>query len=110
MLVSIFVLTFAFLFLYFLFLLQYIFVCFKEAEGLCVVWYFWYLLCASKKQKACVLFVIFGVECLCTVCYFILCAEQQNVCVLRVIFCVDGCLVFALLFQRRGIKFKNSLF
>ena len=55
------------------------------------------------------LFVIFGVECLCTVCYFILCAEQQNVCVLRVIFCVDGCLVFAL-FQRRGIKFKNSLF
>lgn len=56
------------------------------------------------------LFVIFGVECLCTVCCFILCAEQQNVCVLRVIFCVDGCLVFALLFQRMGIKFKNSLF
>lgn len=32
------------------------------------------------------LFVIFGVECLCTVCCFILCEEQQNVCVLRVIF------------------------
>lgn len=40
MLVSIFVLTFAFLFLYFLFLLQYIFVCFKEAEGLCTACYF----------------------------------------------------------------------
>lgn len=110
MLVSIFVLTFAFLFLYFLFLLQYIFVCFKEAGVLFAVWYFWYLLCASKKQEACVLFVIFGVECLGTVYCFILCAEQQNVCVLRVIFCVDGCLVFALLFQRSGIKFKNSLF
>lgn len=56
------------------------------------------------------LFVIFGVECLCTVCCFILCEEQQNVCVLHVIFCVDGCLVFALLFQGMGIKFKNSLF
>lgn len=107
MLVSIFVLTFAFLFLYFLFLLQYIFVCAKR-QNVCVLFYC--LLCALKKQKACVLFVIFGVDCLCTVCYFILCAEQQNVCVLRVIFCVDGCLVFALLFQRRGIKFKNSLF
>lgn len=63
MLASIFVLTFAFLFLYFLFLFQYIFVC-------------------AKRQTACVLFVIFGVECLCTVCCFILCAEQQNVCVL----------------------------
>lgn len=53
MLVSVFALTFAFLFLYFLFLLQYIFVCFKEAEGLCVACYI-----ALKKQKACVLFVI----------------------------------------------------
>lgn len=49
MLVSIFVLTFAFLFLYFFFCCNIFFVCFKEAEGLCVVWYFWYLLCASKK-------------------------------------------------------------
>lgn len=85
-------------------------VCAKQQTACVFVCYFWYLLCASKKQEACVLFVIFGVECLCTVCYFILCAEQQNVCVLHVIFCVDGCLVFALLFQRMGIKFKNSLF
>lgn len=36
MLVSIFVLTFAFLFLYFLFLLQYIFVCVKQ-QNVCVL-------------------------------------------------------------------------
>lgn len=90
MFVNIFVLTFSFLFLYFLFLLQYIFVCeaaeglctcllfalcFKEAEGLCVSCYI-----TSKKQKACILFVvifclIFYSVCkaaggLCAVCYF----------------------------------------
>lgn len=60
MLVSIFVLTFAFLFLYFLFLLQYIF-----------------------------------------------CAKQQKVCVLVCFNCLFN--IF-FVFQRRGIKFKNSLF
>lgn len=61
MFVNIFVLTFSFLFLYFLFLLQYIFVC-------------------AKQQTACVL-----------VCFN---------CLFNIFF----------VFQRRGIKFKNSLF
>lgn len=68
MLVSIFVLTFAFLFLYFLFLLQYIFVCFKEAGGLCAVCYFW-----RRMPVYCLLFyfVCRTAECLCTACYFL---------------------------------------
>lgn len=83
------VLTFAFLFLYFLFLLQYIFTCFKEAGNLCADCYI-----ALKKQKACVPFVITfclifysvceAAEGLWTVCYFILCTEQQTTCVILI--------------------------
>lgn len=65
----------------------------EAADGLCAVCYFW-----RRMPVYCLLFyfVCRTVECLCTACYFF--------------FCVDGCLVFALLFQRKGIKFKNSLF